>query len=502
MPTLYRHNEPNATMSLTVCKHLAGPTSRGHAEARKLQPIVSYNMKTQTQPRPLLLLHHLLAPTLVIKLLPLLLQLLLLLTATSTIHCDQIANQIGANSSTVAVAQASNVTSTLSLAATTTTTTTTTTTITTAGAPAAPAREAQQQQQEQQATSTAPTTADYKQRPMPAGAADSSTKISYDNQHELTTTSTSTHGPQQPVSTTATSTPANGVDSASSTGSTSTTPPVTTVVVNSTPASVDMPKRAPGAAGADTDAEYSAPSGSMTVASADESLPAAQTGELLAGSIDSMATASSESVAVGAPDESAPSAASSGESASVAPDQEPSAGAGSSSALISRHGRASAQSYTPPSTSRLSAYSPSMLLQNSRPYSIRGTLDEQPATTGASGSSQTGSIGAQPLHLAHNTRHKHTPSVPFDPIIVCYLGSWSVYRPSLAKFTPENINPFLCTHIIYAFAGLSSKYELKPFDSYNDITQGGYRKFTSLKEHNRQLKTLIAVGGWNEGSAR
>lgn len=90
----------------------------------------------------------------------------------------------------------------------------------------------------------------------------------------------------------------------------------------------------------------------------------------------------------------------------------------------------------------------------------------------------------------------------FDPIIVCYLGSWSVYRPSLAKFTPENINPFLCTHIIYAFAGLSSKYELKPLDSYNDITQGGYRKFTSLKEHNKQLKTLIAVGGWNEGSAR
>lgn len=93
-------------------------------------------------------------------------------------------------------------------------------------------------------------------------------------------------------------------------------------------------------------------------------------------------------------------------------------------------------------------------------------------------------------------------NTPFDPIIVCYLGSWSVYRPNVAKFTPENINPFLCTHIIYAFAGLSSKYELKPFDSYNDITQGGYRKFTGLKDYNKQLKTLIAVGGWNEGSAR
>lgn len=90
----------------------------------------------------------------------------------------------------------------------------------------------------------------------------------------------------------------------------------------------------------------------------------------------------------------------------------------------------------------------------------------------------------------------------FDPIIVCYLASWSTYRPAAAKFTPDNVNPFLCTHLIYAFAGISSKFELKPFDSYNDITQQGFRKFTSLKDHNRALKTLIAVGGWNEGSAR
>lgn len=146
--------------------------------------------------------------------------------------------------------------------------------------------------------------------------------------------------------------------------------------------------------------------------------------------------------------------------------------------------------YSAPLVSRLSAYSPaSMLAQGSR--LATNSLNEQQLLISNQRNEQqaTSKIQQQAKPVA-------------DPIIVCYLGSWSVYRPALSKFTPENINPFLCTHVIYAFAGLSSKFELKPFDSYNDITQGGYRKFISLKDHNKQLKTLIAVGGWNEGSSR
>lgn len=33
--------------------------------------------------------------------------------------------------------------------------------------------------------------------------------------------------------------------------------------------------------------------------------------------------------------------------------------------------------------------------------------------------------------------------------LVCYYGTWAVYRPDAGKFPVENIDPFLCTHIIY-----------------------------------------------------
>ena len=35
---------------------------------------------------------------------------------------------------------------------------------------------------------------------------------------------------------------------------------------------------------------------------------------------------------------------------------------------------------------------------------------------------------------------------------VCYVTNWSQYRPKPAKFSIENIDPHLCTHLVYAFA--------------------------------------------------
>ncbi|XP_022252902.1 titin-like [Limulus polyphemus] len=98
----------------------------------------------------------------------------------------------------------------------------------------------------------------------------------------------------------------------------------------------------------------------------------------------------------------------------------------------------------------------------------------------------------------HTVVKRHTT----DLKIVCYFSNWAAYRPGLAKFTPENINPYLCTHLIYAFAALNKDYELKPYDPYNDIEQGNYKKFVGLKTYNPKLKMMVAIGGWNEGSKR
>ena len=36
----------------------------------------------------------------------------------------------------------------------------------------------------------------------------------------------------------------------------------------------------------------------------------------------------------------------------------------------------------------------------------------------------------------------------------------------------------------------------------NVFTSGGYGKFAALKTYNKDLKTMLAIGGWNEGSSR
>jgi len=113
------------------------------------------------------------------------------------------------------------------------------------------------------------------------------------------------------------------------------------------------------------------------------------------------------------------------------------------------------------------------------------------------------------LFLAHsvssNTLHKakHNIAADGDKRVVCYYGSWAVYRPDLGKFDVENIDPFVCTHVIYAFAGLNAAtYEIMSLDTYNDLYdnygKGAFNRFADLATINPDLKCMLGIGGWNE----
>ncbi|XP_053406596.1 probable chitinase 10 [Mercenaria mercenaria] len=84
-----------------------------------------------------------------------------------------------------------------------------------------------------------------------------------------------------------------------------------------------------------------------------------------------------------------------------------------------------------------------------------------------------------------------------DRMRVCYYSNWSQYRPGTGKFLPSDIDPFLCTHLIYSFAKLDYKSELTFFEWNDDKL---YAQFNGLKSKNPNLKTLLATGGWNAGS--
>ncbi|XP_032522110.2 probable chitinase 2 [Danaus plexippus] len=93
-----------------------------------------------------------------------------------------------------------------------------------------------------------------------------------------------------------------------------------------------------------------------------------------------------------------------------------------------------------------------------------------------------------------------------DKVVICYHGTWATYRPSLGKFDVTNINTNLCTHIVYGFMGINAKGTVVSLDAYLDYPENwgrdNLRKFTLLKRTNPKLKALLAVGGWNEGSAK
>lgn len=65
------------------------------------------------------------------------------------------------------------------------------------------------------------------------------------------------------------------------------------------------------------------------------------------------------------------------------------------------------------------------------------------------------------------------------------------------RYNIDNMDPHLCTHLIYAYGNLNEDSSIKAFDKYQDIEREGYNKFNGLKGLNKHLKTLLSIGGSN-----
>ncbi|NP_999235.1 oviduct-specific glycoprotein precursor [Sus scrofa] len=83
--------------------------------------------------------------------------------------------------------------------------------------------------------------------------------------------------------------------------------------------------------------------------------------------------------------------------------------------------------------------------------------------------------------------------------LVCYFANWAFSRPGPASILPRDLDPFLCTHLVFAFASMNDS-QIVAKDARDESIF--YPEFNQLKERNEKLKTLLSIGGWNFGTSR
>ncbi len=110
----------------------------------------------------------------------------------------------------------------------------------------------------------------------------------------------------------------------------------------------------------------------------------------------------------------------------------------------------------------------------------------------------------------------------------CYFANWAAKRRSpiskcepgitiiafrlkknthdglMCYFFKEDVDPFLCTHINFAFAKVGEDLQIKPYEE--DDTQGWtggpgmYDRIHKLRQNNTRLKIMLSIGGWTHAS--
>lgn len=81
--------------------------------------------------------------------------------------------------------------------------------------------------------------------------------------------------------------------------------------------------------------------------------------------------------------------------------------------------------------------------------------------------------------------------------VVCYFTNWAWYRQGEGKYTPDDIDDTLCTHVVYGFAVLNrDTLTIKTHDSWADIDNRFYARVVELRA--KGIHVTLAIGGWND----
>ena len=82
------------------------------------------------------------------------------------------------------------------------------------------------------------------------------------------------------------------------------------------------------------------------------------------------------------------------------------------------------------------------------------------------------------------------------PKVFCYVSSWARDRPGRGRFTPADLDPSLCTHVVWAFAKIiNGAMELPSPDQNQRDEDSDYQQLLRLREANPKLKVSEAQNG-------
>lgn len=111
----------------------------------------------------------------------------------------------------------------------------------------------------------------------------------------------------------------------------------------------------------------------------------------------------------------------------------------------------------------------------------------------------------KPSTTTTTTTERPRPTTERQPVephsghykLVCYFTNWAWYRRGIGKYTPDNIDTDLCTHIVYGFAVLDyTELTIRTHDAWADIDNNFYERVSKLKE--KGVTVSLALGGWND----